>query len=108
LPGRVAIDERDRQAALGEMKRNRCADDAGAEHERIEARHDVPFPKLRRPCDAGGATVCRLIMGCARAAAAGLPGRVRAVVLLAARQRSLLSVLLLPPDPLLPRFGTLA
>ena len=34
-----AIKQRDAQAALGEMQRDRRADDAGAEHDGVRARH---------------------------------------------------------------------
>ena len=36
----AAIDQRDREAALGEMQRDRGADDAGSKHDDIGARHE--------------------------------------------------------------------
>jgi hypothetical protein len=39
-----AIEQRDAQAALGEMQRDRSADNAGAEHDCIGAGHGYPSP----------------------------------------------------------------
>ena len=39
----AAVDQRDREAALGEVQRDRGADDAGAEHDRVGASH-MMFP----------------------------------------------------------------
>jgi hypothetical protein len=47
---RAAIDERNAEAALGEVQRDRCADNTGAEHDGIAAYHSLLLPKhLRRP-----------------------------------------------------------
>ena len=43
LPRLAPIDERDGEPALGEMQRDRGADDAGAEHDRVRASHGI-FP----------------------------------------------------------------
>ena len=44
------VDERDRKPAFGEMEGDGGADDAGPQHDGIDARHDVRPTYLRRPC----------------------------------------------------------
>ncbi len=46
---RTAIDERNRKAAFGEVQRDRGANNAGTEHDSVEARHAVYLPNIRRP-----------------------------------------------------------
>jgi hypothetical protein len=43
LPRRAAVQERDREAALDEVQRDRGADDAGTEHDGVSSRHGCPF-----------------------------------------------------------------
>src|SRR5262249_32830638 len=42
----TAIDERHAEAALGELQRDRGADNASAEHDHIETRHAFPFANI--------------------------------------------------------------
>src|SRR5262249_14843336 len=54
---RAAIDERNGEAALGEVERDRGADNAGAEHDGIAARHSLFLPKhCAARAHAGGST----------------------------------------------------
>src|SRR5262249_57032090 len=46
---RAAVHEGNGKPALGEMQPDRGTDNAGTEHDGIDARHGVPFQTLRRP-----------------------------------------------------------
>ncbi len=68
----AAVDERRRQTALGELEPDRGADDAGPEHDGVDARHGLFLPRrLRRPQAAPSRDQYRPIYGWAIAAAAG-------------------------------------
>src|SRR5262249_51100342 len=49
LAGCAAIEERNRKPVLGEMQPNRGADNAGTEHDGIDARHGVPSQTFAPP-----------------------------------------------------------
>ena len=60
LAHRAAVDERDRQAALGEMDRAAGADNAGAEHDDIGLRHEpsAELTALHIPGLPAGTSIC--------------------------------------------------
>ena len=67
-PGPAAIDQRDREPALGEMQGDRGADDAGSKHDGIDARHG-DLLRRRYSADRGKSSRGRLRKSMRRAVA---------------------------------------